>query len=262
LRPDAKYYSKNVSSDMKQLVRRAVSRSGMSSKAANGAAKVHLKVKMKHLYGVTHHSHRTIIVAGVNAAGTSQRSQTFAPYGFAAAEVEIYDDKGALLGRQLATGKVDPNLLSLLKSAEKKGEGKLMTDRLTQAAVQAAGRLAGNIVKVAAAILYRYPTEVPIDIDSVSTFYITRHTPDGLFREVAGIDIATGNIVTSTIQRRWMEPYAAINEWVVDPYYGGESRLSPRQYARLLKRVRQRFDARFSDNVHAARFFGAKPGAF
>ena len=129
---------------------------------------------------------------------------------------------------------------------------------VASAAVFAAGKLSANIVRTVEAMLVNIPTVSPIDVNTVSNFYITRKTDEGLFREVAQIDISSGKIIASNIERHWMEPYAGVGKWVVDPYHGGKGRLTSKQYHMLIKRLTQHYDVRYVDNVNVANFYGMK----
>ena len=134
-----------------------------------------------------------------------------------------------------------------------------LNDELVLASVHAAARLASNAVRAVEPMVATFPLQNPIPIDRTNMFFIARAVEEAPFLEIAGVNIDTGQIVSDGIVPQRMEAYSAIDEWVVDPYYGGQVRLSPADYDRLVRRLQQRYDVRYVNDVRTAHFFGAGP---
>lgn len=253
VRPPAELYSLDPTGEFESVVKTALQKSGLQADDA-AAVPLTLKVRLTHLYGITHMESSLFWV--FSSAVSVQR--TFAPYGYAAAEIELLESGGRTLGTRAVYGYFDPNLMDTLQS----GPIGVMSvpDKLTAAAVSAANDLAANIVRAVETLVGDYPLVPPIDMANVSVFYLARPTADGQHLEVAGVRIDTGEIISDSISRRWMEPYSGVNEWVVDPYHGGQRRLSDEQYRALVQRLQERYNVAFVDNVRVARFMGAKAG--
>ena len=150
----------------------------------------------------------------------------------------------------------DTKILAVMSYADWGGSCKALDPKVK--AVQAANHLAGNIVKAVEPLVAHYPSVHPLDVDTMSTFFIARATDDGLFMEVAAVDVETGEIRSSEIVMRWMEAYSGVGEWVLDPYHGGHMRLTPLEYQRLVKRLATHYDVRFVHDVRTAHFFGLR----
>jgi hypothetical protein len=258
LRPEARLYSPDTARELSLVVTDAFAKSGIASSDGAGPA-FRLEIKLRHLYGITHASQ--IAIATIGAASTAVR--TFAPYGYAAAEVTVLDGQGHVIGSRSVVGAFDPNLSDLSGGGQL--SAKNVTDELTAAAVQASGSLATNIVRAVEPMLGRYPARKPFDPQAVSTFFICRPVREGAFLEVASVRIDTGEILEDVVVPRWMEPYAAVDEWVVDPYLRGGAgrggvRLTQEEYEQLVARLQERYDVRYVSDVRTAHFFGAKRG--
>ncbi len=263
IRPEGELYSMDPTGEMRQLLQTSFQKAKLT-KAGKDSAKLNLKVELHHLYGITHASEFLMVAygggQGSNTKTTSTMGRrTFAPYGYASARIVLSDQNGKTIGSRYVIGQFDPNLADLLGVSANPIAAGMMTDSLTGAAVTAAGNLAGNIVRAVEVMVSNYPQTRPLDTRACSTFYIKRTTDNGLFSEVAAINIDSGEIVSDTIQRRWMEPYSAPNEWVVDIYHGGQQRLTDEQYRKLVNRLLKKgYDVRFVTDLNNAHFFGKK----
>lgn len=253
LRPDAALYTKDLGGDMTALVNRAFAGSGLFAPEGKGEA-LHIKLRINHLYGVTH-------LASTNYLSVfgSLRTRTFGAYGYAEAHIEVADAAGRVIGTREVVGTFDPNLRDLAAP----GLGGMVAvaalrgrPLLVRAAAEAAGNLASNVVRAVDLIVADYRRPTPLAVEAMKTFFIARAVPEGPFIEVAEVDIDTGKIVSDAVVPRWMEPYSAINEWVVDPYHGGHVRLTQDEYDALVRRLKVTYDVRYVTDVRAAHFFG------
>lgn len=251
VRPEAELYSKDVVKEMQTLLRRAIDKSRLFTPGEGEP--LTLKVELKHLYGISHAAIAMIATSGVATSTT----RTFAPYGFASAHVELLDSFGAKLVDREVIGYFDPNINHILGGGT--AQSVSFTDSLTHAAVQAAGHLAGNIVKAIEPAVSQYPVVAgSTPVENSSTFFIARHTEEGPFVEIAGINYETGEIISVNVIPRWMEPFSGINEWVVDPYFGGQVRLTPEEYDKLVKRLQKKYRVRYTTDIRVAHFFGVQ----
>jgi hypothetical protein len=253
-RPPANLYSLNPVAELRQVVEHAVNTAGIGPSSGAGPA-LRLRVRLQHLYGVTHSWESFAVVYLLAGAAAVSSIRTFAPYGYASGVAELYEEGGRLVGQRAVHGYFEPNLHHLMGAS---AAGKLLTDKLTFAAVQAAAHLAGNVVRAVEPLLGRFAPARPMATDTCSTFFLTRHTPDGLFLEVAAVNVETGEIISDVVERRWMEPYAGVDEWVIDPYHGGNQRLTQQEYATLVERLKGKYEVRWSRDVRVAHFFGVK----
>jgi hypothetical protein len=247
VRPDAEYYSKDIPGEMQQLLEKALINSGlMVAQSAASATRLTLSVEILHLYGVTHVSSRAI----VTYAAASNSVRKFHPYGFAAARIILKDSTGGTVAERYVSG---------YSSDTYSGEREDLTNQLTFATLEASGNLASNIVRALDPVfsLQGGPTSWN---PAISAFVISRATKNGLQIERAVIDFQSGVILTSEILQRKREPFAAVDEWVVDPYQGGESMLRPQDYDTLINRLKTAYDVRYLTNVRVAHIFGPLPG--
>jgi len=132
-----------------------------------------------------------------------------------------------------------------------------MTDTLTLMAVNAVADLARNVVRAVEPMLAPYPASTEVPAESAKVFFLVRAIPEGPFLEIAGIDYETGEVISDVVVPRRMEPYSAIGEWVVDPYFGGKSRLTPDEYDALIEKLRKKYDVQYVSDVRTAHFLGA-----
>lgn len=151
-------------------------------------------------------------------------------------------------------GAADPQLMDVMGIGPLSGPHP--DDGLKGAAVQAAGQLVSNVVRAIEPMLFVSSKRARIETSPV--FYLGRHTDDGMFTEVAAVDFDSGTIVTSNVTLLWVEPYGAVDDWIVDPYFGSNMRLTPDEYGALIEKLDERYDVRFVQDVRTAHFFGAK----
>lgn len=239
LRADASLYSSDLPMELPALLRQTFDRSKLLSPgdAASGAR---LTIRLKHLYGISYRS--TFFT--LNFTKVTQFSQ----YGYAAAEVVLSDASHKIIGTRQVVGTFLPDGAMKEKS---------MTDALTLVAVNAASDLARNIVRAVEPMLAPYPAATQIPALTASIFFLVRPIPEGPFLEIAGVDFASGEVVSSVVVPRRMEPCSTPGEWVVDPYFGGKARLTPDEYDALVDRLRQKYDVRYVSDVRTAHFLGA-----
>jgi hypothetical protein len=256
LRPDAATYTEDLRGDMTALVRQAFTGSGSFATQGSGEA-LRIKLRINHLYGVTHDSSTSyypLVYASFN-------KRTFGAYGYAEAHLEVASAAGRVLGTREVVGFFDPNLSDLVA----RGAGGMITLRvrpvLAHAAAMAAGNLASNVVLAVDLIVAGHPRPTPLAVETMKTFFLVRAVPEGPFLEVAGVDIETGKVLSDVIVPRWMEPYSAINEWIVDPYHGGQERLTQDEYDALVQRLQATYDVRYVTDARSAHFFGVKRAA-
>jgi hypothetical protein len=250
VRPEAELYSRDAAGEMKTLLKRAIDKSGLFTPGEGEG--LTLKVELKHLYGISHAADVMIATAGAAVAST----RTFAAYGFAGARIKVLDSFGAQLVDREVIGYFDPNLNDLMGGGI--AQSVSFTDMLTHAAVQAAGHLAGNIVKAIEPAVDHFPAlQGPAPVERCSVFYIARAVDEGPFLEIAGVNYETGEIMSVNVVVRWMEPFSATGEWVVDPYSGGQVRLTPEEYNTLVRRLKHKYKVDYATHVRTAHFFGS-----
>jgi hypothetical protein len=252
-RPDAATYTEDLRADMTALVKRAFAGSALFPAPASGAA-LRVKLRINHLYGVTHRtstSYYPLVYASFS-------KRTFGTYGYAQAHLEVVDGAGRVLGTREVVGTFDPNLRDIVSP----GTGGVETMRgrplLARAAAMAAGNLASNVVRAVDLIVASHARPAPLAVDAMKTFFLARAVTEGPFLEVAEVDFETGKVVSDVVVPRWMEPYSAINEWVVDPYHGGQERLTQDEYDALVRRLQTTYDVRYVTDARSAHFFGVK----
>ena len=256
LRPASRFYagdSDEMRGDLARMVSDSLTRSGLVSPKSQATQTFRLRVTIHHLYGITY-SQSTFVQL---LAGVSTSNASFAPYGFAAATVELIDSRGGVVGhRTIAVSQVplDEDIQKMTSSSQ-------WLDQLSEAAVAAAATLVGEVTSVAELLLAEIPAVTPIDVARTNVFYISRHVPDGVNIELVGVDYNTGKIVSNRLIERGVQPYAQSNTWVVDPYFGSQTRLTTREYGVLIERLRARYDVRYITDVRVARFLGRLPGA-
>lgn len=253
VRPDSTLYSLDVPTEMQGLVKRALTETGIEGTGASpNAMQVNLDVEITQLYSITHSSSTTF--AGSGAASSS--TKTFAPYGYAAAKITLKALDGTVILRRSLIGVFSPKLAEF-RGLDFNPTG-VMTNKLTMAAVFASGDLASNIARALEPVLTNLIQPRTAPVSENRAFYISRATNDGQFVEIACIDKASGQVLSSTINQRWMEPYVAVDEWVLDPYQGGDARLTQEEYNELVAHLQGGFDVRFVTDVRTAHFFGKK----
>jgi hypothetical protein len=253
VRPDAQQYTSDLSGDVRTLIEQALEQSGMLSPSPSARArKLKLKVVVQQLYGITHVDSSTLIT--VFTAGTDDR--IFAPYGYASARVQLLDENGKELAALHVQGSSDPDLESLLLPG---ASPDALEAQLLVAAARATGSLATRIVLALEPLLSDDAVETRAErYEQRSSFFISRLLDDGAFLEVASVETASGRVLSDTVVKRWMEPYCAPGEWVLDPYQGGRARLSTEQYQRLVVHLGGAYDVRFVSDVNTAHFFGTR----
>ncbi len=258
LRPNARYYSPNTAAELQSLVQDTLARSGLAAAASDARLPgMTLRVELRHLYATTYADQQTMLGLG----GAYTKTQIFAPYGFASAEVSLVASSQAggsrhRLGPYVISAHTAPTATSLgLTDAQVPAS---VMDALTLAAVDAAGALAVQCVHAVEALLHQHPLLNRIDPKTSTLFFLRRATDDGQFAEVAGVTVASGEIASVAIVPQLGEQIAAYREWVVDPYHGGTVRLPWQDYQALIARLSANYDVRFTHNLRAAHFFGKR----
>ena len=135
VRPEARFYSRDLTADMKVIVKDAFEQSGLVATERVGVG-LRLKVKINHLYGITH--------ASQTARFGASSTRTFGPYGYAEAQLEMSDTSGKLIGTRRIVGVFNPNIENMRAVATGS-----VVDALTLAAVNAATNLARNAGRAA-----------------------------------------------------------------------------------------------------------------
>lgn len=240
LRPAARWISADTRTELSSLIRSALRRSELLTADRSGPA-FSVRIVLKHLYSFRHMSYDF----GFFFTGGYASVTTFHPYGFAAAEVVVTDAQGRTVGVRRVTGTSEVGV-SL--------DGTSLSFRGSMAAAD----LAGNIVKATEAILADQPMAAPLPMADAPTFFIARAIPEGPYLEVAGIDFETGNVTSDLLVPRTMEPYSAVDEWVVDPYGGTPFMMAQDDYENLVRRLQQRYSVRYTTSVRVARFLGVR----
>ncbi|APR78215.1 Hypothetical protein A7982_03562 [Minicystis rosea] len=249
VRPEAELYTPDLRGEMRARIEDAIKEGHLFGGKGAGPG-LRVQVKVKHLYGVTHASKFSLLIPGFSS--TTER--TFAPYGYAAAEVRLSEASGRVIGTRQITG----SYIAAATDLKNDPKARRTINLLTLAAVYAASDLSANIVRAIEPMVADVPAEEHLDLDALKTFVLARAAPEGPFLELAAIDYESGKVVADKVVPRWMEPYSPIDEWVVDPYLGSNSRLTPEKYRGLIEHLAKRYDVRFVKDVRVAHFFGVK----
>lgn len=239
LRAESRLYSTDLERELTGLLKQTFDRSKLLSPEdqENG---LRLTIRIRHLYGISYKS--SLVMPNFS------RVRQFSQYGYAAAEVVLSDASGKPIGTRQVVGVAIPDGPVQEKS---------VTDALTLMAVKATADLARNVVRAVEPMLAPYPASNEIPVESAKVFFIVRAIPEGPFLEVAGIDHESGEVVSDVVIPRRMEPCSPTGEWVVDPYFGGQARLTPEEYDALVERLRKKYDVRYVNDVRTAHFLGA-----
>jgi hypothetical protein len=237
-RAEARLYSADVRAELAATVKQTFDKSHLFSPGDHESG-VRLTIKLKQLHGISYNA--------TEMAANYTRVTQFACYGYAAAEVVLSDAANKPLATRQVVGMFlpDPSIMSAS-----------MTDALTLVAVKAASDLARNVVRTVEPMLAAYPASTEVQSDTSKVFFLARATAEAPFLEIAGIDYESGEITSDVVVRRRMEAYGALDEWVVDPYFGGKARLTPEEYDALIEKLRKKYDVRYVSDVRTAHFLG------
>lgn len=249
LRPAAKWYSPDTLGEMKTVVKKALRQSELFDTGEQEDT-VSVQIKLKHLYAFSHYTYDFgYLLTSAYVSITDYHS-----YGFAAADLLVYDSNGKIIGRRTVTGTSE---IESLNGTQKERERE--NQSMSSLAGLAAANMASNITKAIEAIIADRPlaTPQPIAADA-STFYICRAISEGPYMEVAGVDYETGTVTADSIVPRTVEPFSAVDEWVVDPYGGTQFLMASEDYDNLIRKLEQKYEVGYFNNVRVARFLGLK----
>lgn len=206
----------DMTGSFEQTLRRTLAENKMSDEDKDGCKKLALKVEITHLYKTVHASSFGLFVV----SGGMFSARTFEPFVFAAARVTVADEDGRVIGSRYVSGTYEPPHELFLNCLAAQGAIAQEAAPTDGAEACAAGKLAGNIVKAVEPMLADWPLMRPPPAEKRGSFTVARVTADRLYLERATINYQDGQILFSAVYKHWMEPFAAVNEWVVDPYQG------------------------------------------
>lgn len=244
-RTDPLSFSPTSLSDLQVCLTKALMSTKLFQNSGPDLRKVKLTLSIEELSVQSYTSSHSFI----SLTFSGSKSSDFAWYGHAIARLQIHDavTEALISDRMIRGWSHDPDLATGEKAQQ-------------EAITQAIKRLFENTIVATEEALSTIPIVKALDLERSSVFFITRHTIDGLFTELASIEISSGTILSSVIQPRRRPMIAQPGVWVIPPYFG-DVLLSPTQYEALISRLQRRYDVRYDGAIDIARFFGARSPA-